>query len=62
LSVSEKGIEAAAVTTGFMDGDNGEEGESIVEYKKFYLDKPFAFIIRETSTNAIVFIGAVNQL
>jgi serpin B len=58
ISVSEKGIEAAAITSEAMSTSNGVKRE----FKKFFLDKPFAFIIRETSTNAIVFIGAVNQL
>jgi serpin B len=58
ISVSEKGIEAAAITSESMSSSNGEK----IEYKEFFLDRPFAFIIRETSTNAIVFIGAVNKL
>jgi serpin B len=58
ISINEKGIEAGVVTTELMLGSSDDK----LEYKKFYLDKPFAFIIRETSTNAIVFIGAVNQL
>jgi serpin B len=63
ISVSEQGLEAAAVTDEIWASWCPDDGSgTTVKIKEFFLNKPFAFIIRETSTNAIVFIGAVNKL
>lgn len=62
ISLNGTGIEAAAVTYVGIDGSNGGGSSTTPQYKKIILDRPFAFIIRETTTNVIVFIGAVNEL
>jgi serine protease inhibitor len=41
-----------------LDGASGNEPK----YIKFFVNRPFAFVIRETTTGANIFIGAVNQL
>lgn len=60
INVDEEGAEAVAVTGGFIDGAV-EPGEK--EYPKvtLNLDSPFLFIIEETSTGSILFIGKVNH-
>lgn len=58
IEVDEKGTKAASATVVLLVGGNGQE------YKKvnFFLDRPFAFIIRESSTGAILFMGKVDKL
>lgn len=52
VEVNEEGTEAAAVTT------IGIVGTSMPE--SFIVDKPFIFVIRERTTNSILFIGKVS--
>lgn len=58
IMVDEKGTEAAAVTIvgGF---DAAAPGVKTID---FFVDRPFAFIIDEQSTGAILFMGRVNRL
>jgi serpin B len=53
ISVDERGTEAAAVSSAAM------EVEGAVELVHFAIDRPFVFIIRDTDTGAILFIGRV---
>ncbi len=61
LKIGEKGAEGAAVTsiitiTGYRKNNEKEE---IVD---FHLDRPFAYILFETDTNTILFMGAIKHL
>lgn len=59
IDVNENGVVAAAATVvEMLDGASGNEPK----YIKFFVNRPFAFVIRETTTGANIFIGAVNQL
>ncbi len=54
IDVNEKGTEAATVTGGFM--------EMTSTMPQFLIaDRPFLFLIRETSTDLILFMGVVNN-
>ena len=53
VDVHEKGTEAAAVTIVGMKMNSAGPGHTIY----FTADRPFIFAIRETSTNALLFIG-----
>ena len=57
VKVDETGTEAAAVTGGF-DTSIGEMETPV----KFYINHPFTFVIQESSTGAILFMGKVNKL
>lgn len=56
LTVNEKGTTAAAVA-GMQDPTSVLRPDSI-----FQVDRPFAFLIREKSTNAILFAGVIRNL
>ena len=58
LKVDEKGTEAAAITIGGMSNSAGPAPTPI----DFFLNRPFAFMITETSTGAILFMGKVTKL
>ncbi len=63
FSLDEKGSEAAAVTViGMVEsaGPGGEHKEP--EYIPFHVTRPFLFVLKETSTNSILFIGKVTKL
>jgi serpin B len=60
--VNENGVEAAAATSVEFDISDSGESVTLPEHIEFFVNRPFAFVIREASTNAIVFVGAVNQL
>ena len=53
VDVDEKGTEAAAVTIVEMKMTSAGPGSTIY----FTADRPFIFAIRETSTNALIFVG-----
>ena len=55
ISVSEKGVEAAAATANVPKIDAGETTPPDTVYMK--LERPFFYTIRETSTNTPLFIG-----
>ncbi|HRX30483.1 MAG TPA: serpin family protein [Tenuifilaceae bacterium] len=55
IDVNEEGSEAAAVTT------IGNGITSVPDYSYFIVNKPFVFIIRERTSNTILFIGRVNN-
>lgn len=59
LEVNEEGTEAAAVTITEMDTS---VGPSHLEEIDFFADRPFIYMIREISSGAIFFMGAMNQL
>ena len=53
VDVDEKGTEAAAVTIVGMRKNSAGPSQTVY----FTADRPFIFAIRETSTNALLFIG-----
>ncbi|WP_291528488.1 serpin family protein [Bacteroides sp. UBA939] len=55
--VDEEGTEAAAVTIGGMVTSVGPPTSV-----PFYVDRPFAFMIKEKSTGAILFMGKITEL
>lgn len=55
ISVSEKGVEAAAATANVSYIESGETTPPDTVYMK--LERPFFYTIRETSTNTPLFIG-----
>ena len=57
IEVDEKGTVATSVTK-FVGGDTDIYFEEV----EFHIDRPFAFIIEETSTGAILFTGRINKL
>ncbi len=57
INVDEEGTEAAAVTVGGMLDSAG-----LPVTIPFYVDSPFAFMIKEKSTGAILFMGKVTKL
>ncbi len=61
FSVDEKGSEAAAVTVAMMVESAGP-GQKEPEYIPFHVNRPFMFILKEVSTNTILFIGKVEKL
>lgn len=57
IEVNEQGSEAAAVTViGMMKSSFNPEGP-----KKFHVDRPFIFTIREKSSGIILFVGEVSN-
>lgn len=58
VNVDEEGTEAAAVTIGGMD--LSAPGPGVVT--PFYVNRPFAFMIKEKSTGTILFMGKVTKL
>lgn len=57
IDVNHKGTEAAAVTTVTMKLTSAGPGAPI---REFYVDDPFAYVIYEQSTGAVLFIGTKN--
>ncbi len=59
FSIDEEGVEAAAVTSGELlatdPGDPSETGE-------FHVTRPFLYLIKENSSNTILFIGRITRL
>jgi serpin B len=55
IAVDEEGTEAAAATAVLMK----ESGMRISENPKMVIDRPFIFLIRDTKTGAILFLGRV---
>lgn len=61
MKMYEEGTEAAAVTgIVFTYGSNAVVKSR--ERKQVFLDRPFAFLIRDTETGRVVFCGAVNSM
>lgn len=58
IDVDEKGTEASAVTV--IQGEMTGVGPN--PQLNFHVDRPFAFMIEENSTGAILFAGCVNKL
>lgn len=57
ISVTEKGSEAAGVTDVTMVDVMAPEGTEGEKLTTFIADRPFFFIIRESSTGVIMFMG-----
>ncbi len=62
FSVDEKGSEAAAVTIVNLIASSPGPGQKEPEYIPFHVNRPFLFILKEVSTNTILFIGKVDKL
>ena len=60
IKVNEEGTEAASVT--IAKGDLAAAPPSMDDAYDFYVNRPFAFMIKELSTGAILFMGKVEQL
>ena len=58
INVNEEGTEAAAVTI----GGGGAAAVGPLETVPFYVNRPFAFLIKERSTGVILFMGKVVTL
>jgi len=58
VDVNEKGTEAAAVTAVEVNLTSVGPGESVIP---FIVDRPFFFVIREKTSNAMVFTGKVGR-
>lgn len=58
INVDEEGTEAAAVTVGGMFETSAGPSTTI----PFHVDRPFAFMIKEKSTGAILFMGKITEL
>lgn len=58
IDVNEEGTEAAAVTIGGLETTSPGPSSVI----PFYVNKPFAFLIKEKSTGVILFMGKVTEL
>lgn len=56
IDVDEKGTEAAAATAMTIMVTSVMEPEEIIE---FHADRPFAYIVRDTTTGAVLFMGYV---
>lgn len=59
IDVNEEGTEAAAVTVGGGVVTDVGPGPAPLP---FYVDRPFAFLIKEKSTGAILFMGKITKL
>lgn len=59
LKVDEEGTEAAAVTVVGVDLITSLPGGSLI---KFYINRPFVFMIKEKSTGTILFMGKITKL
>ena len=60
ITVEESGTEAAAVTVIVVDKNAGPSMETTPI--EFNVNRPFAYVIRETQTGAILFVGKVVKL
>ncbi|MCD8206761.1 MAG: hypothetical protein LUD72_02375 [Bacteroidales bacterium] len=59
FSIDEEGAEATAVTDGeLLVTSPGEPQES----ERFYVTRPFLYILKENSSNTILFIGRITKL
>ncbi len=61
FSVDEKGSEAAAVTIAVLLESAGPDQKE-PEYIPFHVNRPFLFVLKEASTNSILFIGKISEL
>jgi serine protease inhibitor len=61
VDVNEKGTEAAAATDVIMDGATGIDPLTVPFTPTFKADRPFIFIIRDTSAGTILFMGRVTR-
>jgi serpin B len=59
IKVDEEGTEAVAVTQAGGVESAGPPSSGPVN---FYLNRPFAFTINETSTNTVLFMGKVTEM
>ncbi len=60
MAINEEGAKIAAVTITSTATSTGNEPE--YRHIKFTVDRPFQFVVRNTVTGAIVFMGRINNL
>ena len=58
MKMYEEGTEAAAVTGVIVTADSAPAPK---EMKEVFLDRPFAFLIRDTASGQVVFCGVINH-
>jgi serpin B len=56
ITVDENGTEAAAATAVVVGATSAPEPTDVVE---LHIDRPFVFVLRDTSTGAVTFLGRV---
>ena len=61
LKVDEEGTEAATVTKGETIPSSPLSPPPSIGPIEFYLNRPFAFVITETSTGTVLFMGKVTK-
>lgn len=61
MKMYEEGTEAAAVTAVIAEACSAAVPE-VREVKQVYLDRPFAFLIRDTQSGQVVFCGVINSI
>ena len=59
IKIDETGTEAAAVTESIMLLAMPPQFSDV---KEFYIDRPFAFVIRDINSGVDLFVGVVNNL
>jgi len=59
ITVDENGTEAAAGVFAEVEGWDYFDGEDAPPPRPFVADKPFLFLIRETRTGLVLFLGRV---
>lgn len=64
LSINEEYSEGAAVTSfGWTTSAGGESGGSYkIDTIEYYVNRPFAFMVRERYTNSVLFVGKVSSM
>lgn len=60
MKMYEEGTEAAAVTAITVEVTSAMEAPR--EHKEVFLDRPFAFLIRDTESGQVVFCGVINSI
>jgi serpin B len=58
IDVVEQGTTAAAVTAVVMEAGSAP---AQLERVQFHVDKPFLYLIRDTGSGAVLFMGRVND-
>jgi serpin B len=59
VTVEEGGTEAAAATA--VDGGDASIEINPPKFKRFAADRPFIFVIRDNTTNAVLFVGRLTD-
>lgn len=60
VDVNEEGTEAAAVTTVMVVAKSIGRGEPVIPFEMI-VDRPFVFVIEDSQTKSILFMGIIND-